>query len=135
MYAWGHSTNNERARETGVLATEAMISLLPMQFAIRGVTGRLRPYQSNYQNVFFDGVALFPQIIQSFRDGLGICLRGGARVPKLVRRAGCIRSRHGNQFGAGRRQPTFSVGRLRRWIDRLPGGTSDLQNPPQPATR
>lgn len=48
MYAWGHITNNERARETAVLATEAMISLLPMQFAIRGVTGRLRPYQSNY---------------------------------------------------------------------------------------
>lgn len=60
MYVWGHITNNERARETGVLATEAMISVLPMQFAIRGATGRLRPYQSDYQNVFFDGGNSFP---------------------------------------------------------------------------
>ena len=60
MYIWGHVTHNERARETGVLATEAMLSVLPMQFAIRGATGRLRPYQSNYQNVFFDGGSSFP---------------------------------------------------------------------------
>jgi len=60
MYIWGHITNNDRARETGVLATEAMISVLPMQFAIRGATGRLRPYQSNYQNDFFDGGSSFP---------------------------------------------------------------------------
>ena len=60
MYLWGHITNNDRARETGVLATEAMISVLPMQFAIRGATGRLRPYQSNYQNDFFDGGNSFP---------------------------------------------------------------------------
>jgi hypothetical protein len=31
MYAGGHLTNNERARETGVLATEAMLDVLPMQ--------------------------------------------------------------------------------------------------------
>lgn len=55
MYAWGHLTHSERSRETGVLATEAMLDVLPMQFAIRGATGRLRPYQSNYQNAFFDG--------------------------------------------------------------------------------
>ena len=60
MYIWGHITNNDRAREAGVLATEAMISVLPMQFAIRGATGRLRPNQSNYQNVFFDGGNSFP---------------------------------------------------------------------------
>jgi len=60
MYVWGHITNNDRARETGVLATEAMISVLPMQFAIRGATGRLRPYQSNYQNDFFNGGSSFP---------------------------------------------------------------------------
>ena len=60
MYLWGHITNNDRARETGVLATEAMLSVLPMEFAIRGATGRLRPYQSNYQNDFFDGGSSFP---------------------------------------------------------------------------
>ena len=60
MYAWGHLTNNERARETGVLATEAMVDVLPMEFAVRGAMGRLRPYQSNYQNDFFDGGSSFP---------------------------------------------------------------------------
>ena len=40
MYAWGHITHSERPRETGVLATEAMLDVLPMQFAIRGATGR-----------------------------------------------------------------------------------------------
>ena len=60
MYAWGHITHSERPRETGVLATEAMLDVLPMQFAIRGVTGRERPYQSNYQNDFFNGGSSFP---------------------------------------------------------------------------
>jgi hypothetical protein len=49
MYAWRHLTNNERARETGVLATEAMLDVLPMQYAIGGAVGRRQPYQSNYQ--------------------------------------------------------------------------------------
>ncbi|HVP49923.1 MAG TPA: capsule assembly Wzi family protein [Candidatus Bathyarchaeia archaeon] len=60
MYAWGHLTNSERPRETGVLATEAMLDVLPMQFAIRGATGRLRPYQSDFQNEFFQGGSSFP---------------------------------------------------------------------------
>ena len=60
MYLWGHITNNDRARETGVLATEAMLDVLPLQYAIRGATGRLRPYQSNYQSDFFDGGNSFP---------------------------------------------------------------------------
>jgi len=59
-YFWGHITHNERMRETGVLATEAMLDVLPLQFGIRYSTGRLRPYQSNYQNVFFDGGNSFP---------------------------------------------------------------------------
>ena len=60
MYAWGHLTHSERSRETGILATEAMIGVLPVQFAIRGATGRLRPYQSNFQNDFFAGGSSFP---------------------------------------------------------------------------
>jgi membrane-associated phospholipid phosphatase len=59
-YFWGHITHNERMRETGVLATEAMLDVLPLQFGIRYSIGRLRPYQSNYQNVFFDGGNSFP---------------------------------------------------------------------------
>ncbi len=34
MYLWGHITNNDRARETGVLATEAMLDALPLPYAI-----------------------------------------------------------------------------------------------------
>jgi membrane-associated phospholipid phosphatase len=60
MYAWGHLTHSERPRETGVLATEAMLDVLPLQYAIRGATGRLRPDQSNYQSVFFAGGNSFP---------------------------------------------------------------------------
>jgi len=59
-YFWGRMTNNDRMRETGVLATEAMLDVLPLQFGIRYSIGRLRPYQSNYQNVFFDGGNSFP---------------------------------------------------------------------------
>ena len=60
MYAWGHLTNNDRARDTGVLAAEAMLGVLPMQYSIRGATGRLRPHQSNYQNDFFEGGNSYP---------------------------------------------------------------------------
>jgi len=59
-YFWGHITHNERMRETGVLATEAMLDVLPLQYSIQYGIGRLRPYQSNYQNTFFDGGNSFP---------------------------------------------------------------------------
>jgi len=59
-YIWGHITHDERARETGVLATEAMINALGVDYAIKYTTGRQRPYQSNYQNVFFHGGTSFP---------------------------------------------------------------------------
>ena len=59
-YIWGRLTHNERARETGVLATEAMLNAFGVDYAIKYSTGRLRPYQSNYQNVFFQGGTSFP---------------------------------------------------------------------------
>ena len=40
-YIWGRITKNERMRETGVLATEAMIGVLGPQYAIKYTTGRL----------------------------------------------------------------------------------------------
>ncbi|HEX8893997.1 MAG TPA: hypothetical protein VF783_11775, partial [Terriglobales bacterium] len=45
MYAWGHLTNNGSTRETGVLATEAMLDVLPVHYALRGAWGRLWPDQ------------------------------------------------------------------------------------------
>ena len=59
-YLWGRITKNERMRETGVLATEAMIDVLGLQYALQYSTGRLTPIQSNYQNVFFHGGTSFP---------------------------------------------------------------------------
>ena len=59
-YVWGRITHDERMRETGVLATEAMLNALGVDYAIKYTTGRLRPYQSNYQNVFFHGGTSFP---------------------------------------------------------------------------
>ena len=59
-YFWGRLTHNERARETGVLATEAMINAVGVDFALKGITGRERPIPSNFQNIFFHGGASFP---------------------------------------------------------------------------
>ncbi len=59
-YVWGHLTHNEHLRETGVLATEAMLNALGVNSAIEASTGRLRPQPSNYQNIFFHGGSSFP---------------------------------------------------------------------------
>ena len=60
MYIWGHVTHNERARETGVLATEAMINALGVDYAMSFATGRERPIPSNFQNIFYHGGTSFP---------------------------------------------------------------------------
>lgn len=59
-YFWGRITHNERARETGVLATEAMINAVGVDYALKGITGRERPFPSNFQNIFFHGGTSFP---------------------------------------------------------------------------
>ena len=59
-YIWGRITKNERLRETGVLATEAMIGVLVPQYATQYSMGRLTPQQSQYQNIFFRGGTSFP---------------------------------------------------------------------------
>jgi hypothetical protein len=59
-YFWGRITRDERMRETGVLASEAMLNALAVDYAFKGITGRLRPQPSNYQNIFFNGGTSFP---------------------------------------------------------------------------
>ena len=59
-YVWGRITHNERARETGVLATEAMINAFGVDYALKGITGRERPFPSNFQNIFFHGGTSLP---------------------------------------------------------------------------
>jgi membrane-associated phospholipid phosphatase len=60
VYLWGHLTHNDRARETGVLATEAMINAIAVDYAMKFATGRERPIPSKFQNVFFHGGTSFP---------------------------------------------------------------------------
>jgi membrane-associated phospholipid phosphatase len=59
-YFWGRITHDERERETGVLATEAMLNALAVDYAFKGITGRVRPLPSNFQNIFFHGGTSFP---------------------------------------------------------------------------
>ncbi len=59
-YLWGRLTKNERLRETGVLAGEAMVDVLGLQYAVQYSTGRLNPGQSSYRNSFFQGGTSFP---------------------------------------------------------------------------
>ncbi len=60
LYLWGHLTHNERARETGVLATEAMINAIGVDYAMKFAFGRERPIPSSFQNIFFHGGNSFP---------------------------------------------------------------------------
>ena len=59
-YIWGRMAHNERARETGVLATEAMINAVGVDYALKGIAGRERPIPSNFQNIFLHGGTSFP---------------------------------------------------------------------------
>ncbi len=59
-YFWGRMTHNERARETGVLATEAIANAIAVDYTFEGISGRLRPFPSNFQNIFLHGGTSFP---------------------------------------------------------------------------
>jgi membrane-associated phospholipid phosphatase len=59
-YLWGRLVHDERARETGVLATEAIVNAIGVDYALKGISGRLRPIPSNFQNIFLHGGTSFP---------------------------------------------------------------------------
>ena len=59
-YLWGRFTQNEHLRETGVLAAEAMIDTLGVQYPLQYGAGRLTPEQSHFQNSFFQNGTSFP---------------------------------------------------------------------------
>jgi membrane-associated phospholipid phosphatase len=59
-YFWGRMTHNEKMRETGVLATEAMVNAIGVDYALKGIAGRERPFPSDFQNIFFHGGTSFP---------------------------------------------------------------------------
>jgi len=58
-YLWGHFTNDDHKRETGLLAAEAAIGSTGVVYALKNVAGRERPYQGA-SGAFFSGGGSFP---------------------------------------------------------------------------
>jgi hypothetical protein len=60
FYLVGRTTNNARARETGILSAEASIDGFILSNALKGVTQRGRPLSGRDRSEFFDGGSSFP---------------------------------------------------------------------------
>jgi membrane-associated phospholipid phosphatase len=60
FFLTGSLLHNQRARETGILGTEALIDSSLVGFALKYAFGRERPYQGNGQGLFWQGGASFP---------------------------------------------------------------------------
>ena len=60
FYLLGRSKNNDRARETGLLSTEALVNALIVESALKEATQRARPFARVERSEFFDGGDSFP---------------------------------------------------------------------------
>jgi membrane-associated phospholipid phosphatase len=60
FYMIGRATHNERARETGLLAGEALINSIIVASALKEITQRVRPLGGRDRSEFFDGGNSFP---------------------------------------------------------------------------
>src|SRR5262249_23556228 len=60
FYLVGRAKHNDRARETGVLAAEAMLDSVIVEGVLKGVTQRARPADGIERSEFFDGGSSFP---------------------------------------------------------------------------
>jgi hypothetical protein len=60
MFLWGHLTNNDQQRETGLLSGEAGIDALLDTEIFKYVTGRERPFTGSGKGHFFQGGTSFP---------------------------------------------------------------------------
>lgn len=60
MYFWGHLRNNDRARETGWLSGEALVSSFLDASILKLSAGRTRPLQGNGKGEFWQGGSSFP---------------------------------------------------------------------------
>lgn len=60
FFLTGTLLHNQRARETGILGTEALIDSSLVGFALKYAFGRERPYQGNGQGLFWQGGNSFP---------------------------------------------------------------------------
>jgi len=60
FYLVGRATQNARARETGILATEAALNTVIVVGSLKGITQRERPSGGHERSEFFDGGSSFP---------------------------------------------------------------------------
>lgn len=60
FYFVGRKTHNDRARETGLLAAEALVDSVIAGEALKGITQRARPQAGIERSEFFDGGSSFP---------------------------------------------------------------------------
>jgi membrane-associated phospholipid phosphatase len=60
FYIIGRKKNNARARETGILTTEAIADSLIVSSALKGASQRARPEAARERSEFFDGGTSFP---------------------------------------------------------------------------
>lgn len=58
-YLWGHFTQNDHLRETGLLSAEAAINSTAITYVLKGATQRQRPFQGNGNGAFFQGGSSF----------------------------------------------------------------------------
>ncbi len=59
-YALGHLTHNDHLGETGFLSGEAAINSTAVDYILKEITQRPRPYQGNGNGTFFQGGTSFP---------------------------------------------------------------------------
>ena len=60
FYTFGRAKNDRRARETGILATEALIDSGIVVTSLKEITQRTRPTDGRSRSDFFDGGSSFP---------------------------------------------------------------------------
>lgn len=60
FYLIGRYNHNDRARETGILAAQAMLDSVIVEGVLKGVTQRARPADGAERSEFFDGGSSFP---------------------------------------------------------------------------
>lgn len=60
FYLVGRKRNDARARETGLLVTEAFVNSVIVSGALKGITQRARPLAGHERSEFFDGGNSFP---------------------------------------------------------------------------
>ncbi|HEX3281460.1 MAG TPA: phosphatase PAP2 family protein [Pyrinomonadaceae bacterium] len=85
FYLGGRLTHDERAKETGLLAAEALINSTIVSQALKGASQRQRPQYDHSSGEFFDGGSSFPSghAINSWTLATVIASEYGPRHPAV----------------------------------------------------